>query len=385
MANGLIQLAREGTATSKGRLFLTLADMVVKDIDRRTDQELELFAEITLQLYSSASADDRCRLARRMARSARLPGELAKRFASDDIAVALPVLTHSPVFSENDLLDLVESLGSQHLQVLAGRPNLGTEVTDALVRRGDSPVHRIIAGNREIQLSRESMVILVQEALRDVVLREDLLLREDLTPSACETLTRDAGSAANENRRTQGATNPPRKEDHIARLRRVRRKLGAALEAAEPNRLLQAMKHCGASVNEVTILLLEDKRFMHVVAFLAAASQTNPQVLKNAVFAGDADVIMDAAQACGMDAATFTIFSAIRCENMRIPPSTGLDWSTAYKARLAQTPPAKPEQPDSGSDAKAKDKSNGQSDFGARRKPRRDRTRSKRERRVAVI
>ncbi|MEP5625369.1 MAG: DUF2336 domain-containing protein, partial [Hyphomicrobiales bacterium] len=357
MINSLMTLAEEGTDAAMGALFVKLCEYVVSDIDERSDQELTLFAEVVLKLYGHASEKDKLRLSKKLASSEKTPGMLATRIAEDNVSVALPILSESPVFAQQDLIDLIERLSNDHLQAIARRPDLSTEVSNALVKKGNKPVHRILAGNRAIQLSRESMMHFVKLAAEDMMLCDELVSRTDLTPTACRDLMPLVNDEAKKQLQKviQGSLSQDQLEE-IARLKELRQELGRALNNTDIKLLWSDADRLRISVDDLTILLLQDGRFNHVIELLADRGRIAKSSLKDAVFSGKKDIVLRTAARSGIKLHTFSLFVKVRCEHLKIPMTQGSDWIAAYTTYLKN---AKGNGENRGGDfqAKRKDKS----------------------------
>ncbi|WP_420413452.1 DUF2336 domain-containing protein [Roseibium sp.] len=337
MSLSLVKLAEKGTDAARTTLFGELCKLVTEDLDQRTTQELTIFAEVTLKLYGDATANDRVRLAKKMSACPNTPVSLARKIATDDVSVASPVLTSSPVFSQEDLLDLMEALSNRHLQAIAQRSDLTAQVSDVLAQKGDKPIHRILAGNREIRLSREAMLCLVRMAAEDVSVRENLSLRSDLTPAVCQKLLPLVDDEAKKrlNAIIQGALSQDQL-DQIARLKTLRRELGHALDNQDMSLLWAEAQRAGATADALITLLLQDQRFNHVIELMGIRGRIALKSLKDAIFNGKLETVMRTAARCGLQPQTFALFVKARCDHLRIPPAKGSSWIGAYTAYLKE-------------------------------------------------
>jgi len=338
MSRSLIKLALEGTDEARRRLFAQVSELVIANLDQRTDRELAIFSEVIIKLYGVGSAKDRARLAQKLASQVNTPPDLARRIAEDDVTVAMPLLAHCPVFTQEDLIDFVERLSNSHLQVIARRTDLSPEVSDAIAEKGDRPVHRILAGNREIKLSRETMLKFVKHAAEDVVLREDLCLRSDLSPAVCRALLPLVNEETRKRLRSiiEGSLSQEQL-DQIARLKVLRREFGSALENTDMGLLWSHAERANITVNELVILLLQDGRFDHTIELLSARGRIALKALKDAVFNGKQDVVLKAAAKAGLDTPTFALFAKVRCDHLQLPATIGSEWTAAYKKHLDST------------------------------------------------
>ena len=81
-------------------------------------------------------------LAEAAAASANLPHRIARRLARDDLEVAGPILTRSPVLTDDDLAEIVRTHAMPYALAVAGRERLSERLSDVLAdtaRRRWSP------------------------------------------------------------------------------------------------------------------------------------------------------------------------------------------------------------------------------------------------------
>ncbi len=335
MLKSLIKLAQEGTEEARQRLFAQVSELVIADLDQRTDRELAIFSEVIIKLYSVGPAKDRARLAHKLSTCTDTPLALARKLAEDDVNIAMPILANCPVFSQEDLMDFVERLSNAHLQVIARRTDLTPQVSDVIATKGDRPVHRILAGNREIKLSRETMLKLVGVAAEDVVLLEDLCLRTDLSPSVCRALLPLVNEETKKRLRSiiEGALSQ-KQLDQIARLKVLRREFGEVLDATDMSQLWQHAESNNITVDELMILLLQDNRFEHAIELLSARGRTAQKSLRDSIYSGKLDLVLRTAAKAGLDIATFALFAKVRGDHLKSPPAEGIQWTGAYRKHL---------------------------------------------------
>ncbi|WP_417667573.1 DUF2336 domain-containing protein [Roseibium sp.] len=339
----LLDLAKENSAEARGALLLGLADILVHDIEKRSQEELNMFGEIAVLLYPSSPKSDRVQLSRKVSDEPRTPVALAMELASDQISIAMPVLENFTAFGTKNLLALAKKLGDDHLQVLARRTDLETEVSDTLVRRGNRSVHRILAGNREIRLSHTALRALVRHAVQDVVLREDLALRKDLTPTVCNMLMPHVSKSTQVRlqKLVRGALTKA-DLDKLARLRELRRTHGSKIDQLEVKDLWPYAKAKNITFNELIILMLQDERLAHVADLIGLQSRVQSNQARNAVFKGQLDQVISMAQKANLTTDVFALLAKARCKHLRIPSSQAAEWIKAFvTAKAPQAPKAK--------------------------------------------
>lgn len=358
MSDRLLGLASDKSAKSRDALLIALTDMFVDKPERRTPTEAEIFGEVALLLYQDISDQSRAALSRKLAPLIQTPLPLAIAFATDIIRVAAPMLEHYPGFQQSHLENFAETLEDSHLQVLCRRKDLGPKASEALAERGSKIVRRLLAGNRDIELSRITLRALVRHAIQDIVLREDLALRNDLTPSICQMLLPHVNSETASHLRGLISGSISKEDlDKMARLRQVRREIGVNLDSPDIPGLLRLCKEKGIAADDLSILLVQDKRLSHATDLLAFRSGVPPVTARNALFNGDRDDVIGMARKAGMSLDAFSMLAKARCDHLRIPMSQAADWIAAY----AGTESSEESQP----------ARRARGEFAAKRKPRR--------------
>jgi len=105
------------------------------------EDDRAIAAEILRIMAADAAELVRRALAQTLKSSPMLPRDVALKLARDVESVCLPVLASSPVFTDEDLADIVRLGGPVRQLAIARRPTLSRAVTDALARHGaEKPV-----------------------------------------------------------------------------------------------------------------------------------------------------------------------------------------------------------------------------------------------------
>lgn len=139
--------------------------------------------------------------------------------------------------------------------------------------------------------------------------------------------------------------------DQIARLKEVRRNLGPALDNQDMTLLWADAKRAKVTADELVLLLLQDKRFNHVIELMSTCGRIAQKALKDAVYNGKTETVLRTAARCRLKTHTFSLFAKARCAHLRIPDAQESEWVTAYSDYLKSLKPAVPGR---GGDFKAK-------------------------------
>ncbi len=173
----LYGLAKDDNARGRAELANVMSDLLSLDL---SENERELLADILVGLMRQAEKDLRKALAQRLATMDTVPLRMVLHIANDEISVADPILKHSPVLHDVDLVYLIKSTGSDHWQSIASRKNLGETVIDTLAETKDSATAKVLVNNDAIRLTDNAMSVFTTMAKSDEDLARPLLMRPEL-------------------------------------------------------------------------------------------------------------------------------------------------------------------------------------------------------------
>jgi uncharacterized protein (DUF2336 family) len=134
-----------------------VTDLFLASAGSFDSEQIELFGNVlerlikTIEIRAIADISARIALAEmsvQLAPVAQAPSAVVRRLAgNDEITIAGPVLTESARLSEQDLVEIAETKGEQHLLAISARWWLKEVVTDALLARRYPSVSRRVVGN----------------------------------------------------------------------------------------------------------------------------------------------------------------------------------------------------------------------------------------------
>ena len=158
-----------------------ITDLFVSDADRLSDQQIDVFDDVLSHLIKRIEGKALAELSRRLGPINNAPVEIVRRLARDDnIVVAEPILTQSARLNDKDLIEIATTKTPAHLLAISARSQIGTEVTDVLLQRGDRKVFHKLAGNAGAKFSEGGFATLVKHSERDGELAEKVGLRLDV-------------------------------------------------------------------------------------------------------------------------------------------------------------------------------------------------------------
>ncbi len=180
--DALISLAKEPSSARRRELLREVTDMFFSADAPHGAAEMELFDSVLGPLASEMEAAVRAELAERFADSDQCPAALLKGMATDQIAVAAPILARSRLLTEETLLQVAQTQGQEHLRAISTRRGLSERISDVVVDRGDDQTLGALLENQTAQLSRRAQETMVDRAAQNPELHKAVVNRRCLPP-----------------------------------------------------------------------------------------------------------------------------------------------------------------------------------------------------------
>jgi uncharacterized protein (DUF2336 family) len=174
----LLELAQDTTHAGRTKLAQAVSNFF--DEQQLSAAEQRLASDILLSLIRQAEVDLREALADRLAAQVTVPHELIVFLANDETSVAAPVLLHSPLLSDLDLMYIIATRKGDHARMIAQRQQLSPMVADKLIDTRDPSVILTLIDNQRAHLQKGSMKKLVKAALVSEEIQAPLLRRPEI-------------------------------------------------------------------------------------------------------------------------------------------------------------------------------------------------------------
>ncbi|MEM9600431.1 MAG: DUF2336 domain-containing protein [Pseudomonadota bacterium] len=153
------RLMRDAELTdTQRRLSSTLFDILSQDVC----EEVRRALAITLRL------------------SQNLPRDVANRLIADVDSIAVPILSSSPVVTDDDLIAVLRSRAANKVRAIAERRGLSRQVSSELIRTEDRGAIALLAANDSALISRDDAARLVELSSVDDLIYEASLRRQDM-------------------------------------------------------------------------------------------------------------------------------------------------------------------------------------------------------------
>jgi uncharacterized protein (DUF2336 family) len=191
MASSLTQadvarLLAEPSAAVRAEVAAKLAGEI--DNTQLTAAELEIAHDIVRAMAHDVGLAVRSALSHSLRNAARLPHDVAIRLANDLDAVALPILTESPVLTETDLVEIVQHGSANKQEAIAGRPDVSEPVADALVNSGNEVAVAVLMDNAAAQIAEASLGVAVDRFADSNRVKTGMVHRASLPVTIAERL-----------------------------------------------------------------------------------------------------------------------------------------------------------------------------------------------------
>lgn len=326
----LLSLARNASPDARQRLLLGVVALC--DASPPSGELSPVLGEIFLTLARQAEREVRKALSEKLAHADWAPPALVNVLALDEIEIARPVLSSSPILQDDDLLRVMVEASLEHQIAIARRPQISGRVADAVIERGEPAVLTALATNRTADLSVDGVRRLVEHSRRIAALRAPLTRHPRLTEALAEQMYHWVGTAL--------------RQSIAARFNVDEKALGAAVydavqgvirqarpeEVAQDDpdrdemerRLIDKLQSAGQLRAGFLIRAIREKRLSLFIHGLAALGGFAAADIREALAAPTPEALYYACAAVGIDRAVFpTLLTELRKLNQSLPGDRG--------------------------------------------------------------
>ncbi len=187
---GLLLLAQSRHPADRERLLDEMVEYCGHaELDDLTAPAMrELVSAVFMTLVGEAERDIRRRLSEKIAAAPWAPAALVNVLALDEIEIAAPVISASPVLQDHDLIRLLVESTLDHQIAIARRGRLSSPVIEAILKQQEPAVLTALAGNDTADVSASAMERLVDHSRRITAMRSPLARHPRLSSDLAQRL-----------------------------------------------------------------------------------------------------------------------------------------------------------------------------------------------------
>jgi uncharacterized protein (DUF2336 family) len=167
-----------------------VASKLAAEIDspRLTEAEHSLAQDIVRVMAKDVEATVRAALSQSLRGAVRLPHDVALRLANDIEIVAMPILSFSPVLTDQDLMKLVRQGSPEKQQAIAGRSNLSEKVADVIIADAGENAVVALMNNITARISETGLGKAVDRFPQSEAVTTGMVKRQTLPVTVAERL-----------------------------------------------------------------------------------------------------------------------------------------------------------------------------------------------------
>lgn len=188
---------RDASSRRRLQMLQQVTHLFLSSASRLGERQIDVFGDVLLRLIEGAEPDMLAPLSMIFCGQASAPQEVIRLLARHEEAmVAVPILLKSETLSKDDLVEIANDRGRQHLLAISGRKTLDEALTDALLKRGDMAVYCALARNAGARFSDQGCLKLAAAAERDGDIADALRTRPSMPVKVLHEFLTEATRAA---------------------------------------------------------------------------------------------------------------------------------------------------------------------------------------------
>lgn len=299
----LAYLAHEYDSDESRRALLKrITDVFLTAPGAYTEQQNRFFGEIMEKAAYDLESRIREELALRIADTEHVPRDLLHRLATDEIAVAKPILEQNPGLSQGDLIAFSRESSQEHLLAITKRSDVGARLSAVLVHRGQDPVVESLLRNDDAEIANATLEDVAERARASEMLQSAMIEREEIPRDILLDLLNHVTDTLKESL-VEKITEADRESlDDIVQT--MRREVEAS-EETRPERYIADLARRGALNEQMLLRFVFEEKPMEFLLALGHLLGVEQQVISRLVSEGSGQALAIACRACGLSAGAF--------------------------------------------------------------------------------
>ena len=267
----------------------TRAKTAAKIADNYTDaalgpDERRLAQDIFEVLVRDAALIVREALAEHLKHAADLPEHVATTLARDVDSGALPILRHSEVLSDAELLSIVREAAPSRVTAIAQRAQVSSAVCEAVIDTGQSEAVAHLVGNEGAEIAQADLERVLNEFAEEPAVGDQLARRNHVPPLIAEQLVARMSARLHDVLTERGHLDPDSVSDLILQVRdrAVLQIADQSRESSDLKSLIAALAERGRLTDSLVLraLCVGDLAFFETaMAHMAGVPLANARIL----------------------------------------------------------------------------------------------------------
>ncbi|MEM1365998.1 MAG: DUF2336 domain-containing protein [Pseudomonadota bacterium] len=317
------RLAESNDGNSQAVMVLQLADLFVSDDTEASSTEKHNFDYIIKHVTKTISADVTARIAERIARTNRVASATAAHLAANESAdIAVPVLQHSPVLLDEDLIQIARTRSESHRVAIAGREIVAEAVSEVLSEVGGERTLTTLADNEGAQLNSNALNNMLRRAAPNSIVPKRLAERATNNSALGDMVRKTLGAELREKLEDAGLKLPDNSFEEIsaeAKLEVDRQVKAERLHMVDAMVARNKIANNQATLDLVIKQALQKDAFLLATRILAMQSHVAYEHLLRAFTKERAEPLAILCRAGGVELQTFQTFELARCDYFDLP------------------------------------------------------------------
>jgi uncharacterized protein (DUF2336 family) len=331
----LIDLARQPSSVQRRTLLREITDVFFV-APSYSSGELAQFDAVLCALAAEMEEAVRAELAVRFSTNPAAPHSLIRTLANDAASVAEPVLLHSNVLTDKDLMEIVQNRGQDHLRAVSRRADLSEQISDVIVDRGDDATLNVLVNNETAVLSRQASETLVERSADNPGLHAALVGRKSLPADLLNAMYFDVEAKLRDKILERNREMDPAELKAALELSRKRLALRDGVlppDYAEAEAFVQDLRARNAMTPQSLARMLREGRRTHFLLALSESTGVAYTIAARIVERRDLDALAILCKAADFDRALFMTFAVLIA-----PPEEAMGRAAEYGALYGALP-----------------------------------------------
>ena len=307
----LVELAGENSSERRRELLREITDVFLESPDSYNVTESQYFGEIMGKVAYDLERSVREELAAKLAAEAAAPPELIRRLAGDEISVAQPVIVQSPVLAESDLIEIAKQKSQEHLYAITKRDDIGEQLSEVLVDKGDDRVVEGLVMNQTAKIGRDTMEKVVERSQSSERIQAPLVDRPDLPAD----LMKDMLAFVSEDIKSKilEQTNMVNAEKLDEMLHDVGEKIESRSNVrkdgkSKPELMIEELHRAGELDQSKLVEMVKQRKIPEFICGLAKVAELDMATTRRAIMDRSGEGLAIVCKSCDFDQSTYSTF-----------------------------------------------------------------------------